>query len=127
MKSLEGLFKLWISGKLNPGFRFLTLFFVFVLFCFFQVLCYVLLCYVLILFVCLLCHVWVQQFSFQNEYHAAIFGLNLMSHGQHSLTSVERPSYLFGFRKRMTSRSPRSLICDSSALRSSISDLFDFW
>ena len=31
-----------------------------------------------------------------------------------------------GFRKRMTSRSPQSLICDPSAVRSSISDLFDF-
>ena len=32
-----------------------------------------------------------------------------------------------GLRKRMTSCSPRRLICDPSALWSSISDLFDFW
>ena len=46
-----------------------------------------------------------------------------------ALVNIRRKALLssVGFRKRMTSRSPRSLICDSSALRSSISDLFDFW
>ena len=41
----------------------------------------------------------------------------------------ERPSLVssVGFHKRMMSRSPGSLICDSFALRSSISDLFAFW
>ena len=88
-----------ISGKLNPGFRFLTLFLVLVcLFVcsFFQVLCYVMLCYVLILFVCLLCHVWVHQFSFQNEYHAAIFGLNLMSHSIRCDLSIGRHEFKMG-------------------------------
>ena len=55
---------------------------------FFQVLCYV-----LILFVCLLCHVWVHQFSFQNEYHAAIFGLNLMSHSIRCDLSIARHEF----------------------------------
>ena len=46
-----------------------------------------------------------------------------------TLVNIRRKALLssVGFRKRMTSRSPRRLICDSSALRSSISDLFDFW
>ena len=45
-----------------------------------------------------------------------------------ALVNIRRKVLLssVGFRKRMTSRSPRKLICDSSALRSSISDLFDF-
>ena len=46
-----------------------------------------------------------------------------------ALVNIRRKALLssVGFRKRMTSRSPRSFICDSSALRSSISELFDFW
>ena len=46
-----------------------------------------------------------------------------------ALVNIRRKVLLssVGFRKRMTSRSPRKLICDSSALRSSLSDLFDFW
>ena len=45
-----------------------------------------------------------------------------------ALVNIRRKALLslVGFRKHMTSRSPRSVICDSSALRSSISDLFDF-
>ena len=46
-----------------------------------------------------------------------------------ALVNIRRKALLssVGFRKRMTSRSPRSLICDSSVLRLSVSDLFDFW
>ena len=46
-----------------------------------------------------------------------------------SLVNIRRKaiSSSVGFRKRMTSRSPQSLICDPSALRFSASDLFDFW
>ena len=46
-----------------------------------------------------------------------------------ALVNIRRKALLssVGFRKRMTSRSPRRLIYDSSTLRSSISDLFDFW
>ena len=46
-----------------------------------------------------------------------------------ALVNIRRKALLssVGFRKPMTSRSPRSSICDSSALRSSISELFDFW
>ena len=49
--------------------------------------------------------------------------------GRSALVNIRRKALLssVGFRKHMTSRSPRSVICDSSALRSSISDLFDFW
>ena len=45
------------------------------------------------------------------------------------LVNIRRKALLssVGFRKRMTSRLPRSSICDSAALLSSLSDLFDFW
>ena len=49
--------------------------------------------------------------------------------GRSALVNIRRKalSSSVGFRKRMTSRSPQSLICDPSAVRSSLSDLFDFW
>ena len=52
---------------------------------------------------------------------------DVTSHERSALVNIRRKALLssVGFRKRMTSRSPRSSICDSSAL--SVSDLFDFW
>ena len=48
--------------------------------------------------------------------------------GQQSLTSVERPSYLpSDFVNAWRHARLEVFICDSSVLRSSISDLFDFW